>query len=248
VTAALQADCYNGRRMRTAAPELMDDPACAERELRAALRDLGRINGRFGAHAFVSRYLDRALPIWRAGRRDPAAPLRVLDVATGGADIPIAVAGWAARRGIPARVVAVDRHATTARLACEALAGHPDIRVVRADARRLPFADRSFDVALCTLTLHHLSAEDGVRTLQNLDRVSRVGFFVMDLVRSPVGYAAVWLLTRLSRSRVIRHDGPLSVLRAGTTGEYRRLADAARVAGLRVVPLPLFRVALERTR
>ena len=62
VTAALQAGCYNGRRMRTAAPELMDDPACAERELRAALRDLGRINGRFGAHAFVSRYLDRALP------------------------------------------------------------------------------------------------------------------------------------------------------------------------------------------
>ncbi len=233
--------------MRTTAPELMDDPACAERELRAALRDLGRINGRFGAHAFVAAYLDRMLPAWRAGLTDPLAPLRVLDVATGGADIPIAVAAWAARRGIRARIVGVDRHPTTVRLAREALAGHPEIRLVRADACALPFADRSFDVALCSLTLHHLSADDSVQVLRDLDRVARIGFLAVDLVRSPTGYAAVWLLTRLSRSRMIRHDGPLSVRRARSTDEYRRLADAARVPGLRVSPLPLFRVALERT-
>lgn len=233
--------------MRTVAPELMDDPACAERELRAALRDLGRINGHFGAHTFVSAYLDRMLPVWRAGQGEPPPPIRVLDVATGGADVPIAVAAWAARRRIRACIVAVDRHPTTVRLAGETLAGYPEIRVVRGDACELPFADRSFDIALCSLTLHHLSLDDGVRALQDMNRVSRVGFLAVDLVRSRLGYAAVWLLTRLSRSRMIRHDGPLSVRRARTPDEYRRLAEAARVAGLRVVPLPLFRVALERT-
>jgi len=247
VTAAWQPDCYNEAPMRTAAPELMDDPACAERELRAALQDLGRINSRFGAHAFASAFLDRILPAWRARRTDPTTPLSVLDVATGGADIPIAVAAWAARRGIRARIVAIDRHATTVRLAREALAAYPEIRVVRADACVLPFADQSFDIALCSLTLHHLSLDDGIRVLRDLDRVARIGFLAVDLVRSPTGYAAVWLLTRLSRSRMIRHDGPLSVRRACTIDEYRRLTDAACVPGLRVSPLPLFRVALERT-
>jgi hypothetical protein len=127
------------------------------------------------------------------------------------------------------------------------LTGHPEIRVIRADACALPFADRSVDIALCSLTLHHLTADDAVRVLRDLDRVARIGFLAVDLVRSRAGYAAVWLLTRLSRSRMILHDGPLSVRRACSADEYRRLADASRVPGLRVSPLPLFRVALERT-
>lgn len=229
-----------------AAPEFMDDPSRSDRELRDALRDLGWINRFLGGRAFVLSFLDRALPAWRAQREAAHRPLRLLDVATGGADIPLAVAAWADRRRVPVHIIAVDRHPTTARLAREMTAACPAISVLQADARALPFADGAFDVCLCTLALHHLASDEALALLRSLHRLGRIGFLAADLVRGWRGYAGVWLLTRLSRSPVLRHDGPLSVRRALSLDEYRRLAAASGVPGLRVSRLPLFRIALSR--
>ena len=231
---------------RIAAPEFMDDPSRSDRELRDALRDLGRINRFLGGRAFVLSFLDQVLPVWRARWDAPHRPFRLLDVATGGADIPLAVAAWAGRRGVPVQITAVDRHPTTARLARETSAACPAISVVQADARALPFADGAFDVCLCTLALHHLASDEALALLRSLHRLGRIGFLAADLVRGWRGYAGVWLLTRLSRSPLIRHDGPLSVRRALSWEEYRRLAAASGIPGLRVSRLPLFRIALSR--
>jgi SAM-dependent methyltransferase len=233
------------RPARVTTGELMDDPHRSDQELRETLRDLAWINRWFGGRAFVRAYLDRVLPAWQA-RRAGQAPLALLDVATGGADIPVAAVEWGRSRGLPVRVVAVDRHPATARVARELVIAYPAISVVRADARALPFRDQSFDVCLCTLALHHLDPDDGLRLIRRLHRLARTGFLVVDLLRTRRAYAGVWLLTRLARSRLVRHDGPLSVRRALSWGEYRQLAAAAGVPGIRVVPLPPFRVALER--
>jgi len=232
--------------MRLAADELMDDPGRSDLELRKTLRDLGWINRWFGALAFVRAYLDRVLPVWEAQRGRAARPLMILDVATGGGDIPIAVVHWGARRRVPVRVVAVDRHPATTRLASEMTAAYPQISVLRADARALPFLDGCFDACLCSLALHHLDPDDGLALLRRLNRLGRLGFLVVDLVRGWSGYAGVWLLTRFSRSPLIRHDAPLSVRRARSWDEYRRLAAASGIPDLRVVKLPLFRVGLAR--
>jgi len=231
---------------RLTAPELMDDPACSDHELRSALRDLSRINRIFGSHAFVRSYLDRILPVWRT-RRAASSPLVLLDVATGGADVPQAVIQWGARRRVPVRVIAVDRHPVTARCARESTCGSPAISVIQADARTLPFLDGSVDVCLCSLALHHLTPDEDVALLRRLHRLARLGFLAVDLRRCWTGYAAVWLLTRLSPSPLIRHDGPLSVRRAFSWEEYGRLVTAAAIPGLRVIRLPLFRVALAWT-
>jgi SAM-dependent methyltransferase len=231
---------------RAAAPrELMDDPACPEAVLRPNLAALGRLNRLTGAAALVQAYLDRLLPRWHAARRG-AAPLSLLDVATGGADIPRAVVRWAAARGVPVRIVAVDRHPATVRIAARASAAVPEIAVLRADARALPFADGAFDACLCSISLHHLAPEDRPALLGRLDRLGRLGFLVVDLVRSPAAYAGIWLLTRAFRDSLIRADGPSSVRRAYAWDEYRRLAAASGIAGLTLRRLPGFRAALER--
>ncbi len=223
----------------------MDDPARPDRELRETLRDLGWINRRLGAHAFVRGYLDRALPVWKA-RRSSEKALALLDVATGGGDVPQAVVAWATRRRVPIRVVAIDLHPATVRLARDVTSASPAITVIQADARTLPFPDGSFDVCLCSLALHHLTPDEGLALLRRLNRLARIGFLTVDLVRSWGGYAGVWLLTRLSRSPLIRHDGPLSVRRAFSWEEYQGLAAASQIPGIRIARLPLFRVALER--
>lgn len=231
---------------RLVTDELMDDPGRSYPELQETLRDLGWINRWFGAHAFVRGFLDRILPAWTARGAHETRPLRLLDVATGGADIPIAVTEWAEHRGVAVHVVAVDRHPTTTRLARALTAPYPSITVLRADALALPFPDQCFDVCLCSLALHHLDPDGGAALLRQLDRLSRLGFLVVDLVRGWTGYAGVWLLTRCSRSPLIRHDGPISVRRAPSWHEYLELAAASGISGLHVFKLPLFRVGLAR--
>jgi hypothetical protein len=233
---------------RSTAQELMDDPARSPGEIRENLRDLERINRLFGAHAAVRSFLDKVLPVWRNRRGADGTALWVLDVATGGADVPAAVAGWGRRRSVPVRVIGVDRHPVIAGLAAASSNASQEVTVIRADARALPFPDAAFDVCLCNLALHHLTLEEGAALLGRLDRLSRIGYLIVDLLRSPSGYGGVWLMTRLSRSRLIRHDGPLSVRRARSWEEYCALVTAAGIPGLRLDRHPLFRVTLSRIR
>ena len=254
---------------KTTAPELMDDPEESLRDLHGSLRDLERINRLLGGHVFVRRYLDRVLPVSRRRASPIPRALTVLDVGTGGGDVPAAVAGWGRHRGVPVRIVGVDRHPGIARFAAaaqgapaaaaqgaHALASQgaqaaaslarPSIMVIQADARSLPFREASFDVCLCNLVLHHLTRDEGIALLRRLHGLARLGFLVVDLLRSPGGYGGVWLLTRAFRNRLIRHDGPLSVRRAMSWPEYREFAQEAGVPGITLVRLPLFRVALYR--
>lgn len=231
---------------RATTRELMDDPERPEGELRVTLQDLERINRYLGAHAFVRRYLDRALPVWRGRARSDARTLMILDVATGGADIPAAVVEWGRRRHVPVRIVGIDRHPATVQIASTASAACPAIAVMQADACALPFREASFDVCLCHLGLHHLTRDQGVALLRRLHGLARVGFLVIDLLRSAGGYGGVWLVTRFARSPITRHDGPLSVRRALSWTEYRDLARDTGIPGIRVSRVPGFRVALSR--
>jgi SAM-dependent methyltransferase len=228
-------------------PELMDDLECSVSDLRGNLRDIECLNRLFGGHTVVRRYLDMILPVWRKQRSTRSSALAVLDVGTGGADIPAAVAEWGRRRQVPVRVVGVDRHSTIARIAKERAAAHQAVSVMLADATALPFRDASFDVCLCNLTLHHLARDHGIALLRRLHRLGRVGFLVVDLLRCPEGYGGAWLVTRLFRNPLTRHDGPLSIRRAMSWPEYRRFAADANIPGMQVSRLPFFRIALSRT-
>jgi SAM-dependent methyltransferase len=235
--------------LRQSAPtgvrEWMDDPACPPSLLGPNLDGLGCINRLTGAVGVVIAYLERVRQLWVRAHPD-GAPLTVLDVATGGADIPRAIAAWAIRRRIGVRIVAVDLHPTTVRIAAEASSGFSAITVLQADARALPFRDGSFDACLCSLALHHLEPAERPLLVRRLDRLGRLGFLVVDLVRSPAARAGIWMFTRCFRNPLIRTDGPRSVERAYTWAEYRALAAASGIPALRLRRLPGFRAALER--
>lgn len=58
-----------------------------------------------------------------------------------------------------------------------------DVRV--ADARTLPFADKSFDVVISINTIHNLETEECGRALQEIERVSRgKSFITIDAYRN----------------------------------------------------------------
>ncbi|MCS7173592.1 MAG: methyltransferase domain-containing protein [Armatimonadetes bacterium] len=160
-------------------------------------------------------------------RRIPHRPLRILDVATGSADLPVEMARWARARGISLRILALDIHPDVLAVARRLVHNVPEVILIRADARALPFPDRSVDVAFCGLALHHFPWEGAIQVLREVDRVA-AGYLVHDVLRTWTAYLGVLLDTRiLGRSPLSRHDGPLSVLRAYTLPELEALVRAA---------------------
>jgi 2-polyprenyl-3-methyl-5-hydroxy-6-metoxy-1,4-benzoquinol methylase len=219
--------------------ELIDEPGIALEELSANLRDLERLNYLFGGTRLILRHLRPML------RRAEPAEIRILDVATGGADIPVAIVRWARRQGRRVRIVGIDKNPQMLRATKDRMRRYPEVSLEIADALALPYPTASFDVVLCSLALHHFSYAQGVRLLGALDRIGRWGFIINDLVRSWHAYLLTWLAMRtFCRGRLVRHDGPLSIRRAYTLPELRAMVDEAGVGGVRIHPHPFFRVAI----
>lgn len=227
-------------RRREGAVERMDDPAVDPGDLAAALDHVAAVNRWLGGRRALLRHLPWALP-------DGAG--RVLDIGTGSADLPAAVAArtGAGTGGGRTRIVAVDAHAGTLAAARRRTADVPSIRLVRADGMRLPFADGSFDAALLSMTLHHMEGPAIVGILEETARVARGGrILVGELERSIPNYLGARLLaaTVWRTNPVTRHDGPLSVLRSFTAAELLDLAGRARLRRATVHRHPVFRLVL----
>lgn len=213
-----------GLRTRSRVPELMDDPALDPDEHRRALSGLARIN----------RFTDSAGVLWPAIlalAHELDRPLRVLDVATGSGDVPRKLLARAKRAGISLEVSACDVSTTAI---AEATREPSDVRFFTHDAlrERLP---RGFDVVTCSLFLHHLGEDDAIALLANMENAAERRILVNDLWRSRFNYCAVWLACHaLTRSRVVRFDGPASVRSAFTPKEALALAERAGLSGATV--------------
>ncbi|MBI4840745.1 MAG: methyltransferase domain-containing protein [candidate division NC10 bacterium] len=220
------------------ATELMDLPGADQDELARTLKDLAWINRWLGG----TRLIRTELPSLFYGLR---GPIRILDVATGYADIPRAIIGWGRRRHLAIQVEGLDHHNEILQLARQASAAYPEIHLRQGDALALPYPDRSFDIVLASLILHHMEGEEQVRLLRELYRVARRAVLVNDLRRGRWAFLLTWAsLHVVSRSRLIHHDGPLSVRRGFLPEELLALAGEAGWAGAHVSRHPFFRLAL----
>ncbi|MDQ7858634.1 MAG: methyltransferase domain-containing protein [Armatimonadota bacterium] len=226
---------------KSQAPEFLDMRGLEPREFAGLLAAVRRTNRWYGGRTLVLRHLERFAAVI------PGRPLVIVDVATASADIPAAIVRWARTRGLAVRVVALDLHPDILRVARRLTAGLPEVLLVRADAFALPLADRSADVVLNALALHHFSFDEAVRVLREIARVARGGFVVNDVLRSWPAYlgalADTWLL---GRNRLARHDGPLSVRRSFTWEEFGALARAADLDGVEIRRHRLQRAVLVR--
>jgi SAM-dependent methyltransferase len=213
-----------GLQNRERVLELMDDPALDPAEHRLALAGLARLN-RF------SRALQVLWPSIRTLSQRLKRPLRILDVATGCGDVPAGLLHRAARSGYTLEVVGCDRSDTAI---LSARANCPGGQFYLQDALHEPLPT-GFDVVTCSLFLHHLSSEEAVTLLTRMKDATRHLVLVNDLARSRFNLLAVTVACHLlSRSRVVRFDGPASVRAAYNTREALELAQRAGMIGARV--------------
>jgi len=208
-------------------PEVMDQPDLDAGEHHRALRALARINW-LSASARILWPAIRNLCRERTAKGD-ATPVRVLDVATGGGDVPVRLWHKARRAHIPLEVAGCDfssvalEHARTFATVHDAKVDFFSLDVLAAP---IP---KGYDVITSSLFLHHLDEQQALTVLGKLRESAGQLALVNDLARSRTGWLAAYVGSRvLTRSPMVHTDAILSVEGAFTPNEA---LDLARRAG-----------------
>jgi hypothetical protein len=222
-------------------PEIIDGLSLTADDVARSMGDVAKTNRMFGGTQTILHQTAKLL------RNVPkGTTVRILDIATGSADIPRALQHWAKRRGIDLKIVAIDNHPAMLQLAKR---GPCPPLLLQANALALPFSARSFDIAFCALAFHHFGFDASVKILKSMDDLTTRGFIVSDLRRdrpSLIGVTAS--LKILGSDPITLHDGPASVRRSWNLHEYRKMIALSGVQNMRVGSSWYFRVSLVQTK
>lgn len=198
---------------------MMDREQPVSAELECDLKRIRQLNRWFGSYRLVLDFVRDWIK--------PADKLRIVDLATGSGDIPRLIVDYARKISATVEMDALDRQPATLEIARRLSADYPEISYREANVLEWnPIG--AYDIAICTLALHHFSDEDAVRLLGRCRQLSKRFVLVSDLRRSFSLVAGVYLLTALIfREPMTRYDARLSARRAFSFSEMRDLAVRA---------------------
>src|SRR6266576_6359291 len=154
--------------------EMMDRPQAVSTELERDLERLRQLNRWFGSYRLVLALMRRWIT--------PGAQIRVVDLATGSGDIPRLLVDHARRIGAQIEIDAIDRQAATLEIAKGLSAEYPEISFHAANILEWDCA-RGYDIALCSLVLHHFSDDEAVKLLRRCRSLSKRFVLATDLRR-----------------------------------------------------------------
>jgi SAM-dependent methyltransferase len=192
--------------IRSLEPELMDSPDVKGPVLDKFHRDLNFINRCLGTFPTIERFVRK--------ENENAKPVRrILDIGCGGG----ALLEYLQRR-LGVEVVGVDKRPPEI----------ANVKIIQADAVTEPLPDA--DIAVCSLTAHHLTPEQIVALIRNVSRTTCRRFIIQDLIRHPMPLVlfTVFLCPMIGREAAV--DGRQSIRRAFTPEEFAGMVRTA-IAG-----------------
>jgi 2-polyprenyl-3-methyl-5-hydroxy-6-metoxy-1,4-benzoquinol methylase len=216
-----------GERNLTA--ELMDDPDLDVRSHQKALRGLGRINAVTRPHRLLVK---KILKLGSALKR----PISVLDLACGSGDLLCAIGIAASRMNVPVHLTGRDITSVAIEFAEKrAIACGQEVSLQVADV--FDASDRTtYDVACCSLFLHHLTNEKALQLLRLMKQLANHMVLISDLRRTLTGYLYATVGTRLlTTSRIVHIDGVKSVRAAFSISEVQAMVNSAEMFGAEIV-------------
>jgi len=203
------------------------------------LQDIRLVNRFAGDNRALRQTLGREI------KKENLREFSVLDVGAGSGELLRVIAKSARKTNKICRLTGVELNARSAESITEESKDYTEIKAVRADAFRLPFADASFDYAICSLFTHHFTDQNVVAVLRELSRVSRRKIYVIDLHRHRAAFFFYKIFCAAFRiSRLVREDGSLSILRSFKPDELEILAQKASLENVSVKRYFPFRLVL----
>jgi SAM-dependent methyltransferase len=211
-------------RARSAQSELMDTEPVAFADFHECLQELEVINICTLAYRPTLRWLKEMLK-----RTKPGETVSVLDVGSGGGDMLRRIWKLLRRSGLDAELAGVDLNPWSKQSAEQSTP--PEMHIAYETSDILSFdRSRRADFIICSNFTHHLSDAELVRFIHWMEDHANRGWFINDLHRHPLPYYFIKILFgTLPLNRMTANDGPISVLRAFTAEDWRRVLTEAGV-------------------
>lgn len=204
-----------------AAVERMDAPDCDPDTLTRTYQQFGLINRAVtGWRRTWVRYVRPAL--------SPSGMNTLLDIGSGGGDVPRAFARWAASDGIRLQITAIDPDERAHAFAINQPTT-PGLTYRRALSSELVAEGRTYDVVTSNHVLHHLTTDELAGLLGDSKALSTRLSIHNDIERSSLGFALFGVATLPFRGSFIRQDGLTSIRRSYLASELRAVAPGWQV-------------------
>jgi 2-polyprenyl-3-methyl-5-hydroxy-6-metoxy-1,4-benzoquinol methylase len=199
-------------------PERMDDPD----------GDVDALERSYAHFRLVNLIVSNPRAVYRRWIRPTLSATRtrrVLDIGTGGADVPRALLRWAAADGLRLEVTAIDPDSRALDWALRQPA-QPGLVLRRVTSDELARAGERFDLVMSNHVLHHADARQLGALLADSEQLVVEGGIAVhgDIERSRLGYLGFALGTlpferNILAGSFIRADGLVSVRRSFTAAE-----------------------------
>ena len=146
-----------------------------------------------------------------------------------------AVADFAKQEGITAQITGIDANAYTVNHAQNSSINYPDITYSTLNIFDEEFASVEYDIALCTLTLHHFSDTEILDLMGLLAKRAKLGIVINDLQRSALAYRLFQLICFIFQlNKLSREDGLTSILRGFKKQDLISFSKQLRVKSYRI--------------
>ncbi len=215
------------------AVEEMDRPDCDPARLQRTYSQFGLVNSVVAG--WRRTYTRLVRPQLSPQRRNT-----LLDIGSGGGDVPRALAHWARRDGFDLAITAIDPDARAHTYATGRPAV-PGLTFRRALSSQLVAEGRRFTVVTSNHVLHHLDPAALAGLLDDSETLTEALAVHSDISRTRTGYAAFSAGTLPLRGSYIRRDGLTSIRRSYTPAELRAVLAADHRPGWSVESAVPFR-------
>lgn len=196
-------------KYRTQETEIMDDFLLEGEELKAALDQIARINQLLGGNNLTLNGTKKLL-----GKADLSKTITIADIGCGNGDMLRMLASYGKKNNINFKLIGVDANAFTINYARKLSTEYSNIEYLCVDIFSEDFASLTYDIVLCTLTLHHFKNEQILNIITTFNKNAAVGIVVNDLHRSKLAYRLFEIICIVfNLKRMSREDGLISILR-----------------------------------
>ncbi len=149
----------------------------------------------------------------------------LVDIGSGGGDTLEEIRKWSVSQKQTMTLIGIDLKADCVEYSKSHL--NKSLTFIEDDYRNIGAHLSNVDIIHACLFTHHLT-NDEITELIELAKNKNSVLIINDLNRNSIAYYGIKLLTRVfSKSHLVKHDAPLSVLRGFTKKEWKNLIQSA---------------------
>lgn len=209
--------------------EIMDDLDAGGKLMEVTLKELKTINKFLGGNHVTTSSLMQIM------NKYPQESYTIADIGCGGGDMIRVMSNWTKRKKVSCQFIGIDANPHIINIAKSNLSDINNVDFQTLNVFEKSFLDQKVDIVTCTLFTHHFTNEELLPLLSSFKKKAKLGIVINDLHRHPAAFYSIKVLTSLfSRSRMVKNDGPLSVLRSFQKSELVNILQSSGISDFEI--------------